>query len=114
MSRTTAPPHDIPLRLRRRRDGSLALTDANGAVSGTDRAFPPHHFFTFLWLVGDGASVAQTTVDTVTLTLANASAVYRITEVGDVGVSADLVSADMYDAPSIDEAEAARIQSERS
>lgn len=100
----------IPLRLRRRGDGTLALADANGAL-GPDREFPDPHLFVFTWLYGEGADVATVADGEVRLTLANASAVYRVVDNPDPttanqGVLGEVVSADYFDPPPIDEAKA--------
>ncbi len=79
---------EIPLRLRRRRDGSLCATDARGAVltpaDPTDSVFPKEHLFLHSWLTADGAQVARVEHTkagrVIKLTLANATATYEVVE----------------------------------
>lgn len=102
----------IPLRLRRRRDGSLALTDAGGAIATDGREFPTPHLFVFGWLYGEGSSVAKVDGDRLTLTLANAEAVYRVVPNDDPvmanqGVLCELDAVELFDPEPIDEQVAA-------
>lgn len=75
---------NLPLRLRRRRDGSLCLTDPVGRIDGDGRVFPSEHLFLFGWLNGEGASVARVELTdagrVIRLRLANAEAVYAVVE----------------------------------
>lgn len=81
--------YEIPLRLRRRRDGSLALTDGIGAVLTPDAVLkdsglPQTHLFLYTWLNGEGARVArveyQGETRVIRLDLANATALYEVVE----------------------------------
>lgn len=110
-AKKTASAANIPLRLRKRRDGTLALTDAEGRVSGSDRAFPAEHVFTAttaLNLAGAGALALNG--DTITVTLCNAGATYRVTEQRANGeLAATLEKASLLDVPPIDEKAAAKL-----
>lgn len=78
MSKRTIEPVDgIPIRLRRRRDGSMALTDHRGAVDAESYQAPSEHLFLYSWLMGAGSSVARVIDGTITVTLANASLTYQ-------------------------------------
>lgn len=79
----------IPLRLRRRRDGSLALTDGIGRVltpdlTPADPVLPEEHLFIYTWLNGEGARVARVENTeqhrVIKLSLANATALYQVIE----------------------------------
>jgi hypothetical protein len=104
-TRTVTAAEGIPIRLRRRRDGSVALTDHRGVVDAPTYQLPREHLFTYAWLLGGGAAVATPGPPgddrTITLSLANATAVYRVTGVdeGDRGLIATLVEASAFDAP---------------
>lgn len=111
-------PADLPLRLRRRRDGSLALTDASGAVAGETRQFPPRHLFLYSWLYGEGSTVTKVGEDSVVLTLANGVGTYGIIEHENPGLDAqgiycELVDASYTDLVPIDEEKAAERAAER-
>jgi hypothetical protein len=69
---------DIPLRLRRRRDKSLCLVDEMNRIAseGHPATFPPRHEFSLTWLLDNGRHVTVED-DTITLNLANGTAVYR-------------------------------------
>lgn len=98
----------IPLRLNKRRDGSLCLTDADGRAAGKDREFPTPHHFSHEWLLANSAN-ATMSGDTLQLELANARATYRITDRPQNMVTAELVDSELFDAPPIDEDKAAEI-----
>ena len=102
----------IALRLNRRRDGSLCLTDAHSNPAGPDREFPAEHGFTYEWLANN-ADVARIEGDTVTVTLANATAVYRIVNRRADALDLELESSELVDAPPIDEKAAAAIAAAR-
>lgn len=102
----------IPLRLRRRRDGSLTLVDADGRWESHQRAFPTEHVFSHEWLLDSGAAQYDDD-DRLTITLANARATYRVLEHDTGGVSAELVDHELFDAPPIDEDRAAEIAAAR-
>lgn len=109
MARKTPAAANIPLRLRRRRDGTLALTDERGAVDGDGRVFPESHVFPASWLISSGG-VATLDGDTLTLTLCNASATYRIVEQDAAGnLHGELEAASLGDTPKIDEKAAAKL-----
>lgn len=72
------PVDDIPLRLRRRRDGSVALTDHRGVVDVEVYEVPARHLFLYSWLMGSGSSVARVLDGVVTVTLANATLTYEV------------------------------------
>lgn len=69
----------IPLRLRRRRDGTVWLVDADGRTAG-ELAFPETHAFRWVWLA-QNSDIARVDGGRVVVTLANARAVYEIVEV---------------------------------
>lgn len=92
----------IPLRLRRRRDGSLCLTDSYGRTSGDDREFPQTHGFTMDWLVNN-SNVARMTGDEITLNMANACALYRVTDRRADAVDVELVESSLFDPAPIDD-----------
>jgi hypothetical protein len=79
--RKTASADNIPLRLRRRRDGALYLMDALGRTDSDELAFPSAHIFTAAWLLREGREHAAISGDSLTVTLANASATYAIDEI---------------------------------
>lgn len=110
-----ATAENIPLRLRRRRDGSLALTDAEGRVGSESRAFPAEHVFTpttLLSLAGVGAFAMDG--DTITVSLVNAAATYRVTERRPNGeIVAVVVESSLLDPPPIDADAAAAIAAAR-
>lgn len=101
----------IPLRLRRRRDGTLALVDADGRVGGEGRMFPAEHLFTNAWLLDSKA--AEIDGDDLTIVLANARATYRVIERTDVGLLAEVTATELFDAAPVDEERAAKIGAER-
>lgn len=107
---TTAP--NIPLRLRRRRDGTLALTDHRSAVDAPDYAVPAAHLFTHGWLLREAAA-ARAINGVVTISLVNAKLTYRITELTPDGAMTTFESGEVFDAPAIDEQLAERIVAER-
>lgn len=101
------------LRLRRRRDGSVALVNARGQVAADDLVFPSEHPFLFRQLF-ERQDIMRRDGDTIVVTLANASAVYRIgrplspeqdltAEQGVIGV---LEATELRPAPAVDEAKA--------
>jgi hypothetical protein len=104
----------IALRLNRRIDGSLVLKDAydragplrgnDGAVIRDEREFPAEHWFRYDWLL----ATPEATVDgdVVRLELANATAVYRVTEAQARGYAVTLESSELRDPPPLDEAKA--------
>jgi hypothetical protein len=106
---------NIPLRLRRRRDGSLALMDADGRPDGDERTFPRSHVFTAdtaLNLAGAGAF--ELSGDALTVRLCNATATYQVDERRANGeIAATLVSQSMSTPPPVDEHRAFEIQIER-
>lgn len=67
---------NIPLRLRRRRDGSLALTGANGGIDDPDREFPNPCLFLHTTLLDSGGAMSLSD-DRIVVELANARAVYE-------------------------------------
>lgn len=103
------PINMIPLRLNKRRDGSLVLTNAFGVSAAEDRAFPEVHDFGYEWLATGGAGVVQIENNQVILNLANAKAVYDIVDQFPGGVRGELLEADYFDAPPLDETTAAEI-----
>lgn len=112
--RRTASAPNIPLRLRRRRDGSLALTDATGAIDSDARTFPSPYVFPFSWLLGaDGRRAATFTTDTVELELANAKATYAVKEQTDQGLVCELVKSSLSKPAPVDETEAEQRQAAR-
>jgi hypothetical protein len=138
--RTIQPVDGIPLRLRRRRDGSVALTDERGAVDAETYQVPSPHLFLYSWLMGAGSTVADVRVGAIILNLANARLVYEtvtadeghreafarqinghddetaarmVAAFTNQGHVARLVSAEAFDAPPVDEAIAAERQAER-
>lgn len=95
--------YEIPLRLRRRRDGSMALTDAIGAVLTSDATLkdtgvPETHLFLYTWLNGEGARVARVEHKGdsrfIRLDLANATALYEVVEDQDEQTAAMVALAD--------------------
>lgn len=105
----------IALRLRRRIDGSLCLADDlhrvdalradDGTIISDGRRFPDTHWFRTSWLLE--TPEAKLDGDTITLTLANATAVYRVTANEPRGYAVELVSSEVADTPPLDEAKAA-------
>lgn len=94
----------IPLRLRRRRDGSLCLTDANSSVTSPDRAFPETHAFRFDWM-RDNKVVSVVDGDQVKIELANGRATYRIVEGDDPSaIYVELIpdSVELFDPPPVE------------
>lgn len=118
--KATAGASGIPLRLRRRRDGTMALIDHRGVVDAPERAFPAEHLFNYRWLLADGAGIVALDGEEVRVELVNARATYRISrhttaaEDGAEGVLCELVSTELFDAPAIDQARADQIAAERS
>lgn len=106
---------NIPLRLRKRRDGTLALVDADGRVNGQDRAFPAEHVFTATTALNlAGAGALTLAGDTLTVELCNAKATYKVTESRANGeLVATLESASVSNAPDIDEKAAATLAAQR-
>lgn len=100
----------IALRLERRRDGSVCVTDGHGSTTSPDREFPSPHGFTYDKLLELGAELVG---DRVTLTLANGRAVYQIVERVPTGVNVELVESSLSDPPPIDEGKAAEIAAAR-
>lgn len=100
----------IPLRLNKRRDGSVVLTNHLGIGDAADREFPPEHVFGYEWLATGGAELARLEGDQVVLTLGNGTATYEITERGPGGVRGRLVDSALSDAPPIDDERAASIR----
>lgn len=95
--------YEIPLRLRRRRDGSLVLADGIGAVLTPDailkdQGLPQTHLFLYTWLNGEGARVArveyQDDARVIRLNLANATAVYEVVEDQDAQTATMVALAD--------------------
>ena len=103
---------EIPLRLNKRRDGTMVLVNADGA-DREDRAFPPHHAFTWDYLAGPGQAFVRLEGDTIRLELLNGRATYRIDQQGPNGVSGTLMEHELFDAPAIDEDSAALIRTQR-
>ena len=120
--RRTARPYpavsEIPLRLRIRRDGTLALTGPAGDVDDPSRAFPSSFLFQFSWLL---ANAAHVTVDApndapggqLRVNLVNATATYGITGQTPAGYLCELLEQKLTKAPPIDEKKAAAIRAER-
>lgn len=102
----------IPLRLRRRRDGSLCVANIHGTVDATTAEFPATHAFSFDWLFANG-DVVSLDGDAIRLDLANGRASYRIVNRGPGGVEVELVSSEVFEAPPIDEAKAEQIAAAR-
>lgn len=100
------------LRMRRRRDGSLCITDKNGSTTSPDRDkdLPLEHHITFEMLARESEIVSMKG-DLITLEYANAKLVYRIVERHANGVDVQLESCELVDAPPIDEAKAEEIAS---
>lgn len=107
----SASAENIPLRLRRRRDGSLALTDVEGRVNGERRVFPANHVFTpskSIDLASAGALEMSGVI--VTVRLCNATAVYRVTERRANGeIVVEIESAKVTDTPPVDAKAAAKL-----
>jgi hypothetical protein len=101
-----------PLRLRRRRDGTMALTDASGSMAKPGE-FPERHLFVWSWLAQAGAGIATVEEAKITLRLANARAEYDVVGRESYGVVATLCDAEFFPPPPIDEERAAQLQSER-
>lgn len=99
------PEREIPLRLNRRRDGSLCLVDALGRASGPEREFPGVHVFTYEWIAT--AEGAKFEGDNIVLNFANGTATYEIVERGGAAVRAKLVSSELTDPAPIDESKVA-------
>lgn len=99
---------DQLLLLRRRRDGTVALVDAQASVSSPERGFPGEHDFLYDW-VALNADIARLDGDTLRLELCNGRAEYRVTTRGPtaawpiVGVRCELVGSELFDAPPVDE-----------
>lgn len=108
-------PSPRPLLLRRRRDGSLALRGLNGSPSAEDRFFPPDHFFTNEWFRLFSGHYAMPTTDTITITLCNGEATYKLTDdpEDNRGIQGTLLSEDHWDPPPVDQERAEAIQVER-
>lgn len=104
---------EIPLRLNKRRDGSLCLTDALGRGTGDAREFPPVHVFGYQWVANVGSDVARIEDGEVTLTLANATARYRVVDEGPTAVRGELIESSLSDPPAIDEDKAGAIAARR-
>ena len=103
---------EIPLRLNKRRDGTMVLVNADGA-NREDRVFPPRHAFTWDYLAGPGRAFVRLEGDTIQLELLNGRATYQIDQQGPGGVSGTLVESELFDAPPIDEDAADLIHTER-
>ena len=93
-------PGEKPLRLRKRRDGTLALTGPGGVVDDPERMFPQSFTFGHAWLL-DNREVVDLGDETLTLNLCNATATYRIVEHTPGGLSVELESSDLFDAPAV-------------
>lgn len=102
----------IALRLNKRRDGSYVVLDVNGSATGPDRAFPDVHAFTYDRLLDFGPA-AKIDGDQLTLELANATAVYRITERRAATLDVELVDESFTEPTPIDEARAEEIAAAR-
>lgn len=98
----------IPLRLRRRRDGTLALIDAEARASGDALAFPEEHLFTYRWMAQE-PGVATREGDALRVRLVNAEATYHVREVTRDGVVGELVDSRTHEAPPVDEEQAREI-----
>lgn len=114
---------ELPLRMRRRRDGTMVVTDHMSVVLGAGSeypAFPPVYTFNWDWLNGtDGSKVARVKRDDegapigVSLVFANATASYDVT--GQIlkdgnprSLSAALTSFELLDPPPVDNKIAAK------
>jgi hypothetical protein len=98
----------IALRLRKRRDGSLCLTDVDGRTSGNDRYFPEDHYLTFDFLARNSSIITMTDTE-LKLSLANAEAVYEIISHDPDGVSLHLTKSSLSEPAPIDEHVAAAL-----
>lgn len=111
-----SPNLDRPLRQRRRRDGTMALTNANGQVAD-DAVFPSPMVFQYRWLLENG-TIARLDGDTVTLTYVNASAAYKVerhlslADDGVEGLLCTCTETKVGKAPPIDEKVAEKIAKE--
>lgn len=107
MTDEAAPEKDWPLYLRRRRDGTLVLTEPTGRVS-RDAFFPKVHEFSTKWLLENSASrVASMDAEHIYVTLGNATATYtidraRMEETKSRGYWGVLEASDVFDAPEVD------------
>jgi hypothetical protein len=110
--RQAATKETFPLRLRRRADGTLALTDGAGRITGDDRAFPPLHVFSLGQVIGPEA-IARLDGQQVVVELCNARARYNIVDNGETTITAELAEAALSDAPPFDEKAAAKRAAER-
>lgn len=100
------------LRLRKRRDGTLALTDAARQVNGPDREFPAEFVFTPTLVMGSGGAV-RLAGDRLLVELVNGRAEYAVTGVRPNGeLAATLASSELFDAPPVDEAKAETVAAE--
>jgi hypothetical protein len=99
---------DIPLRVRRRRDGSMALIDAARSVTSEERAFPAAFDFGTSWLLAN-SGIATLAGDEITLDLCNARATYYVTGRDEHVLHAELVDAELFDPPPIDEERAVEV-----
>ena len=111
-TRPTTGKETFPLRLRRRADGSLALTDGAGRVTGPDRAFPPLHVFAVSQVIGPEA-IARIDGQQIVVELCNARALYVIADYGETTITARLADASLSVPPPIDETLAAKRAAER-
>ncbi len=93
----------VALRLIRRIDGSLCLSDPHGLLTGDNREFPDPHFFAYLYLATTPEAAVAPDGGQVTLNLANAKAVYRVTGRRPDGVDVELVDFELRDPPALDE-----------
>lgn len=93
-----------PLRLRRRRDGSLALTGVGG--SPNDATFPEVFTFGTEWLFENSAN-ARMEGDQIVLELANGKARYDIAERANNSYKCVLVDSEFFEAAPVDETIAA-------
>lgn len=104
----------IPLRLRRRADGTVCLMAASGAVKGDGLEFPEGHLFLHDVLARESA-VMRVAGDSLQLELANGTATYRVDqgETNPQGVYGVLVESETHDPPPVDEGKAAELAAQR-